>query len=510
MAEINIDVYSHNVVAKPSTAQARGVLTEFSRRLILYGLEKRGNRFVRVPSKVFAAARNDRSEFRFHINHFKDLKEFLDVHMYTGDKVQVTQQPIPEYDEVEIKIKEGWSDRPHQPPLIEYASQKNEFPSKLVLLQTGKGKSYVTMRVIENIRCRAVYIIRPMYIDKWLVDFYKTYDIEPENIMVIQGGKDLQKLIQLALIPGGLDGNKIIVISNTTYRNYIKLYEKFGDDISELGYGCPPQKLFETLRAGSRVIDEVHQDFHLNFKADLYTNVSHSLSLSATFRSDDDFINRMYEIAYPPAQRCQTPAYEKYAKGRAIFYNLYDPTKVRCLDWGSNRYSHILFEQSILRNPVMLKNYFGLLKDVIHDTYIQHYVKGNKLLVFAASVEMCTKMTEYLVKEFPQYSVKRYVDDDPYEDLLEPDIRCATMIKAGTAVDIDKLHTTIMTTAINSRQSNEQGLGRLREMKDGQTPIFCWFVCEDIPKQVEYHTKKKELMENKLTSIKDVFYGKRV
>jgi len=93
--------------------------------------------------------------------------------------------------------------------------------------------------------------------------------------------------------------------------------------------------------------------------------------------------------------------------------------------------------------------------------------------------------------------VKRYVEDDPYDNLMKPDIRVSTLQSAGTAVDIPNLATTVMTTAVSSSQANIQGLGRLREMKDGRVPEFVYFACVDIKKHMEYHEKKREMLKDR-------------
>jgi hypothetical protein len=89
--------------------------------------------------------------------------------------------------------------------------------------------------------------------------------------------------------------------------------------------------------------------------------------------------------------------------------------------------------------------------------------------------------------------VNRYVDEDPFEYLLEADLCFSTVLSAGTAVDISMLKTVIMSNSLDSIQSNIQAFGRLREIKD-LTLRFVYLVCLDIPKQVEYHKSKKELL----------------
>lgn len=501
--EFTVSVFSHHFVVTKITLRGRECVEAFARRYIEYGLEKRRNGpgFVRVPVKVYAAATQNRSEFRFHINQLKDFKESLGLFFLKEHDVEWLHYAPPEPRKVELPIYDHWSDREHQIPVIDYIVNYNEPGAGMVNLQTGKGKSYCSMRAGQILSCAIGFIMKPMYIDKWLIDIRKTYNLEVEDVMVVQGSKDLMGTLQLAV--DGLLTAKVFIFSNKTLQNWIKLYEQHGQATLEMGYACTPDQLFQLLGIGLRVIDEVHQDFHLNFKIDLYTNVKHSVSLSATLLSDDGFKTRMYEIAYPSRLRYDGGALHKYIASMALIYRLKDPTQVRFQDWATKRYSHNLFEQSILRNKELTQNYFKLVEHVVKTYFIPRYrKKGDKMIIFASSIALCTKLTEYLTRVFPQFEVRRYVEEDPYENLMEPDLRVTTLLSAGTAVDIPGLTTTFLTTAVSSSQSNVQGLGRLRELADGTVPLFIYAVCEDISKHIEYHERKRQLLQDRASSYK--------
>jgi len=341
----------------------------------------------------------------------------------------------------------------------------------------------------------AVYIVRPMYLEKWLIDLMKTYKLKKNDVLVVQGSNQLKALLRLAST-NKLKA-KMILLSNKTVQNWLKLYEEFKEGTIELGYDCLPHQLFSHLKAGFRVIDEVHQDFHLNFKIDLYTHVKDSVSLSATLVSDDPFISKMYEIAYPLGLRYKAPTYKKYIRARAVLWGLSRPDLIRTQDFGSKTYSHHAFERSIMSKPQCMEKYLKLIQNVIQNTYIKNYQPGDRLIVFCASIAMCTKVTAFLAECYRELDVKRYVEDDPYDNLMKPDIRVSTLQSAGTAVDIPNLATTVMTTAVSSSQANIQGLGRLREMKDGRVPEFVYFACVDIKKHMEYHEKKREMLKDR-------------
>jgi len=362
--------------------------------------------------------------------------------------------------------------------------------------------SYCTMRAMQEDGVLTIITVKPMYIDKWVEDIHRTYEIAIEDIMVIRGSSQLMAMLLMA--EEGELNVKIIIISNKTIQNWIKLYEKFMYETLNMGYACVPEDLAKYLKAGIVLIDEVHQDFHFNFKYTLTTNVPKSISLSATMIADDDFINKMYEIAYPAALRYKGPAYDKYVAAIAVIYKLKFPNKMRCKDNVSKNYSHHLFEQSILRSNELSSNYLDLIKKIVDGSYLKDYKQGQRCLIFAISIEMCTVIMDYLTKCYPHLVVKRYVEEDPYENLMTSDICVSTMQSSGTAVDIPELTTVIMTTAMSSSQGNVQGFGRLRKLKDGTVPQFLYFCCENVDSHVKYHEKKRVILESRALTYKSV------
>jgi hypothetical protein len=254
-----------------------------------------------------------------------------------------------------------------------------------------------------------------------------------------------------------------------------------------------------------RVIDEVHQDFHLNFKIDLYTHVQRSVSLSATMISDDPFVERMQNLAYPSDLRYQGQAYDKYIATRAVFYQLADPSKVKWKAHNGN-YSHNVYEHSIMKNKTMLDNYVRIIFRLLETTWLKdgYYKPGDKAIIFCASIDFCTLLTERLKYHFTKHSVERYVGsmNDPYDNLMNPDLRVTTHGSAGTAVDIPGLTTTVMSLALRSSSGSLQNLGRLRVLDDGREPLYVYMNCSDVPKHIDYHEHRMKLLEGKTTNLR--------
>lgn len=348
---------------------------------------------------------------------------------------------------------------------------------------------------MARIKTRFAAVIRPMFIDKWVADVQKVLNITADEVMVVQGGANLKALIELAKTDQ-LGNIKAIIISNKTYQGWLTIYEKFREGAQELGYGCHPEDLFEVIGCGVRLVDEIHLDLHLQFKLDLYTNVASSIALSATFLSNDKFIEHVQSVMYPPATRYQGGPLDRYVTAIAAFYSIEDMSKIRTVENGGTMYSHNAFEKSIRRNPHQLQNYCRLIKHYVDVVYMEDYKQGERCIVFASSIEMCAILRNYLARAYPQLDVRRFVAEDPPENMLEPDIIVTTVLSGGTAHDVEKLKAIVQTITLDSIQSNIQAMGRLRNLPN--MPLrFLYTVCTDVEKSVKYHHSKVEMLKQR-------------
>ena len=502
-AEIRLDVFSHNVKISRFGGRGYRALQDFCNRLIQYGVTKKRGRFVRQIARIYATATQDRSEYRFHINHLEELITHLKQWGYLDGQIEIIKHNIPPSKDVALKVHPSLSERDYQVNIIDYFVSAGS--TKMTDLQTGKGKSFCCMKAVERIGKRAVLVIKGMYVEKWLIDLNKTYVLNDGDLMVVRGSRDLRALIDLA-IEGTLRAKFIIVTSRTIY-SYLKLYEAEKKGILDQGYGCVPEDLYDVLGAGVRIMDEVHQEFHGNFKQDLYTNIEKTISLSATLKSDDKFVTKMYEVMFPIDQRFNDVEYDKYIGVKAFYYRFDDPSRVRWIG-KQGSYSQVMFEQSILmtRNKRIKIAYFEMITDMVENAFIDNYEKGQKLLIFAGSVNMCTELSNHLQKVFSDKKVSRYISDDDYSNLIDSDIMVSTIKSAGTAVDIPNLTAIIMTDGLSSIQANEQAKGRLRKIKDWPelTPVFFYLVCRDINQHITYHEKKKEDFHGRVLYHKEI------
>lgn len=362
-----------------------------------------------------------------------------------------------------------------------------------------------TVATVTNYKTRTLVIILPTYIEKWAKDISEITDVDLKKIMLIQGANQLKGLIDLA-IDEQLDSD-FILISLRTLQSFYNAYEQGLQEIENQGYGCHPEDLCKVLKIGTIIYDEVHQHLHAVFKSLLFTHVPRIIALSATVLSEDPVIKRIQHLMFPKEIRFDKVKMDKYIKVYSLGYQFtsLSDSRIRTTEYGSNTYSHTAFEKSIMKNNKTLLSYLDLIDYIIKLAYIEGYIEGDKLAIFASTIDMCTIITNHVKQKFPQYDTRRYVEKDPYENVIDAQIRVTTILSAGTAIDIPNLRTVIMTTNILSPVANIQSLGRLRKLKDRDVKFYYTY-CDQISKQVESHYKRKELFEERVASIKEFTY----
>lgn len=488
-----VDIYSHFFKVTEFSPQAERALMSLCRELIQKTVVKIGKRYVEQNDRVFASRTKDKKDYRFNINTFDRFILRMGDFGISRDNIEHVFHGLYEPASVELSMAKGWAARDYQIPLIDFIVEPG--PIKVLTLQTGQGKTATSLAACAKMGKRLMIVILARYFDKWISDVAENYGLNSDRVLTIQGFKQMREALKKAMTVGITED--VIVVTSRGLQDYITQYEN-----TRFGLGpdwlVPPENIYEVMGVGVRLIDETHQHFHLNFKLDLFTNVPKCIYLSATLESSDRFINEMYSIAYPLSTRRSSNVYVKYIDVTAITYRVNDYTKIRCSQRGN--YNHTAYEQWIMKRKDVLKNYLEMIYAIVDKEYLKKRKDSQRMLIFAATIELCEIIRDHLAKRIPNLTVSKYNAEDQYSVLMESDITVSTLGSSGTAVDIKHLITVLMTTALSSKQSNLQALGRLRELRDypDQTPHFLYLTCLDIPKHVTYQKDK----------IKDHFVGK--
>lgn len=500
-----LTIGTHFFTVTKANQRTIGIILNYCQRFITYGFVRSNNKMVRKASKVFAIRSKDGMEYRFHIGQLPGLLEYLNKNYITEDLY--TTVILPEYESVSIKTKvqDKFTLRDYQLDCKAFvlSNDFNDNHSRLVSLPTGSGKSLLACAAIADIGKRVAIVILPQYMEKWAGDIQNNLVVNPKRIMLIQGSDSLRGVISVA--KDNLLDVDFIIISLTTIQNFFKAYEEDRHSIEDT-YGCRPDELYEILKVGVITIDETHQHIHSVYRTLAYTHGPKVIGLSGTLISDDPTVAKMHKLIFPKEIRYDKVSMGKYIKVRAIAYQFrnFRQSRVRTTSYGTNVYSHVEFEKTLMKNKDCLHNYMLLIDSMVKQGFLEDYQPGDKLIIFATTIKMCDRILQYLKTHYnKRFDIRRYVEDDPYENAIDADIRVTTIQSCGTAVDIPKLRTAILTTSIQSPVSNLQALGRLRDLKDRDVKFYYCY-SEDIPKHVEYHQKKMELFEDKSASIKEL------
>lgn len=448
--------------------------------------------------KVYASKIRDKSIWQLHTTQFIHLYQYLKEINYPfklDEKIDETDYKVVD---TNFKARDNWVLKEKQVPVYEFLIN-DPVKSKLIPLVMGAGKTSISLISIAALKKRLAIVILPTFIEKWVSDICQVHEAASKDVMVIQGSKSLAAIIAMAK-EGELKHNYYI-FSSRTMQDYISAYEDDPESCIE-SYGCSPIELMPLLGIGILLNDEAHMNFHSIFKILIYSNVKYQIGLSATLLSEDHTTRRVHKVVYPDKAVYGDNLLVKYADVYPIAYSMSEDYKrhIKTTNYGSNNYSHIAFEQSILRRDRYLHLYYKLIKTTIDDYYINDYKENDKVIIFVSTVNLATKLTEFLKDQYPDKIVNRYCEDDDYEDLMTAEMIVSTVISAGTGVDIPNLRVGIQTVCISSPVSNLQSFGRLRQLPDRDVK-FCYTYCNNIPKQKQYHLKRVELFSDRAANI---------
>lgn len=490
---MDISIYSHGFSVSNYGPRAKAALYRICRLLGHYELEPNQlGRYENVWKGVYGGAFNDRSTYFFHISV---LDKFISIVKDTAPEIEIkeTVHPLFETDYVPIIRKDERPPRNGQENAIQFIV--DEGTMKVICVEPGGGKTYILNQAMCLVNRRLGMVIKAQYLPKWEDDISSAHHVEPGDILTVKGSVDFIKLMRDA-ISGTLTA-KYILISNSTYRAYLSLWEATnGSDL--FAYPLKPHELWGVLGCEVLGIDEGHQDFHFNHRLIVYSHVPKIVVLSGTIDPDNEFKHAVTKLTFPPEVRFVLPPIPPYLRITAYVYRFKNRNQIKFSNRGRPDYSQIALEKSIMTNKALLTSYMDMWSQAIKDRLKDFYKPGRKILVFAATKLMCTHMQKHFSRDpaFKRMKVMRFIGGDAYTTLAEADLIVSTTKSCGTAKDIPGLALAIMTEAIGDGQANLQHIKRLRKPADGPdyfTPEFVYSWCENIPQHGVYHKKKKQL-----------------
>jgi len=459
---------------KSESTRDDGVIARFMRNVTTYQRAKKDGKLTWVLKDVYCAHIVKTNSFHFNNGELEAFIFHVKTNGYQNTDLKVSTDKKKVTSKVDLEFICKYGPRDEQSKFIDVMSDPS-INKSLVEARTGYGKTFMAAMTINNLKMRTIIYIRPTHMAKWTKDLKSYFLLDNSDIFEISGGDSIRELLAMPKE----DIPPFIVCSNVTLREYFTAYT----NSSDFGYEVAPSDFMEKLGIGLLLSDESHQFFHNLYMAITLLNPQKVIGLSATLISKDKKMEKLYYSLFPDDTRLGLKFYKKFTDFLFVSYDAQDIRKTS--GDGPFGYNHNQFEQHILRNYNLKNNYFKMIKDQIEKHYITNGLEGDRLLVYAKSLNMIESLTNYLKLEYPDMSVKKYVRGSPYEDALLPDIRVSHPDKSGAALDIAQLTTVVNTINIDSPSQYLQMAGRLREIP-GRDVRFIQLYSTNIPKHKGY------------------------
>lgn len=461
-----------------------------------------------MVSKRYYSCLNGGKIWRLHINMYEEFRSRLRICGYKDEVLEIIDEPFGEHVTVEYNRNEAMQDRGKQADIIQYIARTATHDTSMLGSQTGKGKSYMAFRIAEERQERIIMFMKNQFIDKWVIDFQKMFtdSVKTSVLRLDEGrGKLKRHLMDVHL---GKTNPKVIIIPIRTMSIWIKEYEKRGRAILD-EFPCLPDELFNYTKSGMRVIDEVGLEFHANFQLDLYTHAKRCLSMDATLFDDDPKKDKMFRLAYPKEVRVDANIedWDKYISVMALHFNFFSPEKIRTKEHNGINYSHNAVEDSIINNRRCLPNYFDMVARLLLKPFDKMHHPGAKGLIYFYKIEMCEAFRLHLLRMRPELKVMTYHGKSgTLEEAHASDVIVTTVGKTGVGADLPGLVVTVMTNNLQATDTNIQVMGRLRKNELAESLLFIYLVADNVPKYLEYHEKKKPILQRIAKEFSEASY----
>lgn len=413
-----------------------------------------------------------------------DLPAFCQYLQSSGIAYTTEQLPLQIGAEINVSLKSHIRDRnEQQTAAINYLTTCSESQRGLSSMP-GFGKTFCAVKSIAILGRRTMICVAGL-IEQWQNAILEYTELSESDVYIIQGAVSINKLllqIDKTLFP------KIIICSLGTIRAY-----STGDAAYE---NHPPfVELFDRLRVGVKVVDEAHLNFYLTLMIDLQTNAAVNIALTATFDRGDYQVKQIFDSHYPHLMRFGENVLNRYVDIYSYNYSLGNmiPAKAYLTSEG---YNHSKLEEYLMRRvPKHLEYIYKFVySPAIYAHYINKRRPGQRLLILCTTVAMCTWLHDKLVAELSpeeNFKVALYTYESSIDVLSEADIVISTPGSAGTGTDIKDLLMVLMTIATGSENTNKQSLGRLRELSNGDTPVYAYSWNRDLSQHQKYQEARR-------------------
>ena len=355
-------------------------------------------------------------------------------------------------------------------------------------LNTGKGKTYVTVAAISYWLVRSIIIASTKgIINQWKDRIEEYTDIKPREIYIIEGSNSIERLFNR-----DVGQYKIFLASHATLKSY---GDKNGWD--KIGL------LFKYLKIGIKVYDEAHQNFDNILKIDYHTNTYKNLYLTATPKRSAQNEDNIYQLAFKNVPKIDLFKEDKDPHTQYIAMHFNSKPSPAIISGCKNKFgfNRLAYIDWVIDNERFLNFSYVLMDKIFKLTQ-----DGSKALIYIGTNKAISKFYDFLINAYPQYKYQigiytSIIPDDQKEDMLNKRIILSTTKSCGAAMDIHGLKVTVvLAEPFRSEVLARQTLGRTRA--DNTFYIDCvddgFFYCKS------YFNSKKPIFNKYATKCTNI------
>lgn len=364
---------------------------------------------------------------------------------------------------------------PRQSKVIKdiYGSYKDGKTQNIINMKTGTGKTFTGIYLNHLLKVTPlIFIYNTDLQDQWAEAYLDHTDIEPEQIYLINGGKDMVHLLE-----HGYEYD-VFITTHATIRNFIKKhgYKKFNEFLINTSIGF-------------KIYDEFDRESKNMFDIDFHSSIPYSLYLSATPFRSSKWDDAAFQLAFKDVDKVGLDYYkdvEPNRLGEFIFYYS-SPSKEEeksCYQWKFNHqwisnknndkfikyfdnhnYHIYLLGDENNYNPK--KSFIESIKGPIKDFKESHKKHPErKHIITTGRIDNCMRMKRLLMEEFNIKSEKisiynSDIDEKDREGALDKPFIVSISKSIGRGLDIENIYGILDIEAFGSGPRFKQLTGRI-------------------------------------------------
>lgn len=362
---------------------------------------------------------------------------------------------------------------------------KNKAQSMLsVNLNTGKGKTYVTVATIAYMSIKSIIIASSVdWLNQWRDRILEYTDIKSNEICFISGSANINKLIKKG--PGEF---KIFLVTHSSLKSF---GTKNGwDKVSEL---------FKTIRVGIKVYDECHLAMDTMSMIDFYTNTYKTYYVTATPARSDRSENIIFGYYFKNVPAIDLFDEEEDPRTKYIAFRYHSHPTPMDITNCKNQYG---LDRNKYTNYIVDNENFYNMMHILIDRIKR--ING-KVLIYIGTNAAIEVVKQWIIENYPELShnigVYTSVIKENKQEQLEKQIILSTTKSCGAAMDISGLKMTIvLAEPFKSEVLARQTLGRTRD----RNTMYIDIVDEGFMYTKRYYEYKKPIFSKYATDCVDI------